>query len=132
MKKLICALLLTATGMKSQAQEVYHAYQSGTGVYIHFLRRWIYYDPHPTDLTFILQQNVLIVNDKKASTYILGDECTNISKEKAGALGWYAVDQDGKSCVVVLFFYREGPVSVQINCIYGEDCFYYNAKRVRR
>jgi len=132
MKKIAFAFLLTVSFMTTCAQEVYHAYESGIATFSEEFKRWVYDTPQPSDLTFILDRGVITVNDRKGSAYILGKEFQNENKPDRGDLGWDAVDEDGTKCAVKLIFYREIPIRIQIACIYGSSCYYFNTHRVNR
>jgi len=132
MKKISLSLFFILFVLISSAQEVYHAYEAGIATFSKKFDRWIYDSPRSADLTFIFQQRVLIVNDRKHSTYVLGEQFQDEKGVDTGILGWYAVDEDGKDCAVKFVFYRSGPVRMQIACIYGDSCFYYNVTRVNK
>ena len=125
MKNLLLTFVLTFASFNSHAQEVYHTYEAGAATYSDEFDKWIYDKPIPVNLTFLLQQKVLIVSDQKQSTYVLGESFQNEMKQDVGAFGWYAVDEDGTKCVVKIVIYRTNPLRVQINVIYGHSCFYY-------
>ena len=75
----------------------------------------------------MLQRKILIVNDQKQSTYVLGKSFQNEMKQDIGAYGWYAKDEDGMNCAVKIVIYRTAPIRMQIIIIYGHSGFYYNA-----
>jgi hypothetical protein len=126
MKKLLLSFVLTLAGIITYAQEVYHTYEAGAATYSDEFDKWIYDKPIPVNLTFLLQQKILIVSDQKQSTYVLGESFQNEMKQDEGAFGWYAVDEDGTKCAVKIVIHRTNPVRVQINVIYGHSGFYYN------
>jgi hypothetical protein len=126
MKKPLLSFVLTLACYITHAQEVYHTYEAGAASYSDEFDKWIYDKPIPLNLTFLLQQKVLIVNDQKRSAYVLGESFQNEMKQDVGAFGWYAVDEDGKKCAVKIILYRTTPVRLQINVIYGHSSFYYN------
>jgi hypothetical protein len=126
MKKLLLSFVLALACFITYAQEVYHTYQAGAATYSDEFNKWIYDKPIPVNLTFLLQQKVLLVSDQKRSAYILGESFQNEMKQDVGAFGWFAVDEDGKKCAVKILLYRTNPVRVQITVIYGHSGFYYN------
>jgi hypothetical protein len=126
MKKLLISFVLTLAGFIIRAQEVYHTFEAGATTYSAEFDKWIYDKPIPVHLTFLLQQKILIVNDQKRSTYVLGESFQNEMKEDVGAFGWYAVDEDGTKCAVKIVIYRTQPVRMQISVIYDNSGFYYN------
>ena len=132
MKKTAFVFLLTISFFTTCAQEVYHAYESGEATFSEEFNRWVYSTSRPVNLTFILDRGVITINDRKGSAYILGKEFQNQSKPDRGELGWDAVDEDGTKCAVKLIFYREIPVRIEIACIYGNSCFYFNTHRANR
>jgi hypothetical protein len=126
MKLLFFLFTFSLTNLISHAQEIFHVYECGISTYSDAFDKWIYDTARPVHLTFQLQQRVLIVDDRKRSTYVLGESFQTDWTEDLGALGWYAVDEDGKKCAVKLIFHRTGNIRVQINVVYGHSGFYYN------
>jgi hypothetical protein len=126
MKKLVITFILIFSIFVTNAQEIYHTYEAGAMTYSDEFDKWIYDKPIPLNITFLLQQKILIVSDQKQSTYILGEFFQNELKQDVGAFGWYAIDEDGTKCAVKIVIHRTNPVRIQINVIYGHSGFFYN------
>jgi hypothetical protein len=127
MKRTTLLLLFVTTVSFANAQEIYRTYESGKAVFSDEFNKWICDNTVPCHLTFMLNNGVLSVNDPKGSRYVLGDEFQSQTLKTTAMVGWYAIDEDGKSCAVKLSFYKEVPVRIRIDVIYGHSSYFFNA-----
>jgi len=85
MKQFFFFLSFSLTCIIGRAQEVYHTYEAGAATYSDAFDKWIYDKSIPVNLTFLLQQKVLIVSDQKRSSYVLGESFQSDTKQDVGA-----------------------------------------------
>jgi hypothetical protein len=104
MKKLLLMLIivLTTTFVKAQQLAVYHTNSVITSTYNPKLKEWIYDPETKVELSIILNESTVYINDKNNSRYVIDNE---IEKRIEGDDLYFIIkgfDKNKKSVLIIL------------------------------
>jgi len=119
MKKLILLVILfiSFTGI---SQNILESEYVQIGTWSKRQRDYTWQDPVKAHISFLFQQNVIIVDDEARSTYsLLGSPEID---EEDGTVYWDAYDEQERKCIVM--FYDQDSYLI-ISIIYRDYCFKY-------
>ncbi len=119
MKKLFTILTFCIfISIQSFAQEVINSYANQTGTWSNYTNSWIWNQSKYVKINFLIQNNVIIASDDAQSTYTT----LRISYEDESSVCWDAIDEQGRSCTVILSLNRENKC---LMIMYSNLCFRY-------
>ena len=125
MKKLllIVAILFATTAF---GQRVYRCTSTTVGTYNYYSEKFTWDDYKTSNLQVVVKKNIILVNDRAGSIYILEDKIFDESVGNIDQAAWNATDESGKNCVAKLVRYEDN--SLMLYIIYDNIAFGYTLK----
>lgn len=107
MKKILLMMVLEFSFIGAFSQSNYKINYVGTALYNNNTKRYEWNEKKPTDMQLIMKGNVILISDKAGSYYVTGDNIFKDDKDEYFQIGWNAVDEKQKSCIIKMAFRKE-------------------------
>jgi hypothetical protein len=96
--KLLLFIFSVIISLSSLSQSTINSFANQVGDWSYYYRDWIWGDFNKANISFVIQRNVIIANDKNKSTYTTLD----VLFEDDYSISWNAIDERGRECTVMM------------------------------